>query len=889
MRITRLRVAELRAFRQPFELADLQPGLNILAGPNEAGKSSLVRAIRAAFLERHRSTGVEDLRPYGDAAAAPGVELDFEIGGTTYALRKRFLHKKRCELRIGSGRRLEGQEAEDHLAELLGFEFAPKGANRDEFLGLPGLLWIEQGAAQALAPAVGHAAPQLQRSLQQSVDDSIEALSAGDGDGLIEQVRGLRAEWLTPTGKPRGALLQAQDDAAALQAQVDALQAAAAAYRRQVDELHALREEHGVAQRSAPWAELRQRQQQAEDAWRAAQGLAAELATRRDELKQQLALQDLLQQQLAAAARQAADLQARTAAAQAAAQALEQAAAAEQAALAAQAAAAERAHQAQAALALARQEDGRAQLSTQLAAARERAAAAAALLQRARAEAERAAELRRAAAAAAIEPQDLQALRGRAARLRELQIRQSAMATRLQFELLPGAALQLDGEALQGQGERLLVARGELRIAQVGRLLISPGGPDLAELAAEQMRLQGEQRSLLQRLGLADLDQAEARAQAQRDGLQAAEAAQRALAVLAPQGPDGLQAALDQAAAQQQAAEAALAQLPPPAAGAPPMAAAAVAFDAAQQAAQAAAVALEQTRRRLAAAASEQQAAQREQQALAALLDSAEHRQRTQQAQARLDDSRQQIAALQATLQVLQQRLDAERPDILQQDIERLRRSAEQAQHDFQARGLRIAQLEATLAAAGAQGLDEALGLRRQALQQAERRRNELQRRAAAADLLLQRLLQHRQAFTQRLRAPLLRHLDRLLPLLFPGARLALDEQLVPQGLSRPPDAERGDADGELAPLASLSYGAREQIGVAVRIAYADWLREAGRPTLLILDDALVHSDEQRLARMKRLLFDAASRHQVLLFTCHGTRWQDMGVPLRPIKRGAAG
>ncbi len=889
MKISRLRVAELRAFRQPFELADLQPGLNILAGPNEAGKSSLVRAIRAAFLERHRSTAVEDLRPYGDAAAAPSVELDFSIGDTLYELRKRFLQKKRCELRIGAARRLEGQEAEDHLAELLGFGFAPKGANRDEFLGLPGLLWIEQGQAQALASAVGHAAPQLQRSLQQSVDDSIGTLSAGDGDELIEQVRRLREQWLTLAGKPRGTLLQAQDDAAALQAQVAELQAAATAYRRQVDELRALRDEHAAAQRSAPWADLRQRQQQAEDAWRAAQGLAAELATRRDELKQQLALQDLLQQQLATAAQQAAELQTRSAAALAAAQALQQAAAAEQAALAAHGAAAERAGRAQAALALARQEDGRAQLSTQLVTARERAAAAAALLQRAQAEAARAAALRRAAAAAAIEAQDLQALRSRAARLQELAIRQSAMATRLQFDLLPGAALQLDGDTLQGRGERLLVARGELQIAQVGRLSISPGGPDLAELAAEQMRLQGEQRSLLQRLGLADLQQAEARAQAGRDSLQAAEAAQQALALLAPQGPDGLQAALDQAAAQQQAAEGALAQLPPPAAGALPVAAAAAGFDAAQQVVVAAAAALEQTRRRLATAASEQQAAQREQQALAALLASAEHRERSAHAQARLDAGRQQGAALQAALHDLQQRLDGQRPDILQQDIERLRRSADQAQHDVQARGIRIAQLEATLAAAGAQGLDEALAQRLQALQQAERRRDELQRRADAADLLLQRLTQHRQAATQRLRAPLLRHLERLLPLLFPGAKLALDEQLVPQSLNRPADRERGGADTELAPLESLSYGAREQIGVAVRIAYADWLREAGRPTLLILDDALVHSDEQRLARMKRLLFDAASRHQVLLFTCHGARWQDMGVPLRAIQRGAAG
>jgi uncharacterized protein YhaN len=34
---------------------------------------------------------------------------------------------------------------------------------------------------------------------------------------------------------------------------------------------------------------------------------------------------------------------------------------------------------------------------------------------------------------------------------------------------------------------------------------------------------------------------------------------------------------------------------------------------------------------------------------------------------------------------------------------------------------------------------------------------------------------------------------------------------------------------------------------------------------------------------MKRALFDAAQRHQVLLFTCHPEHWRDMGVELRSL------
>jgi uncharacterized protein YhaN len=83
-----------------------------------------------------------------------------------------------------------------------------------------------------------------------------------------------------------------------------------------------------------------------------------------------------------------------------------------------------------------------------------------------------------------------------------------------------------------------------------------------------------------------------------------------------------------------------------------------------------------------------------------------------------------------------------------------------------------------------------------------------------------------------------------------------------------------------------MSFGAREQMGVISRLAYADLLKEAGRPTLIILDDALVHSDAVRLEQMKRVLFDASQRHQVLLFTCHPALWQDLGVRARPVGRG---
>ena len=116
--------------------------------------------------------------------------------------------------------------------------------------------------------------------------------------------------------------------------------------------------------------------------------------------------------------------------------------------------------------------------------------------------------------------------------------------------------------------------------------------------------------------------------------------------------------------------------------------------------------------------------------------------------------------------------------------------------------------------------------------------------------------------------------MNHYLNLLFPQAGLVLDDDLTPRSLTRA---------GQTNVVPTLSFGTQEQLGVLTRLAYADVLAEAGRPVLLVLDDALVHTDDARREQMKRALFDAASRHQILMLTCHADAWRDMGVVQRRI------
>ncbi len=875
MKLTRLRVAELRQFRAPFELADLQPGLNIFSGANEAGKSTLVRAIRAAFFERHRSTSVDDLRPWGDGAAAPTVEIDFELGGLACRLSKSFLQKKRCELLLGT-KRLEGTEAEDALAERLGFQFAAKGASREEHWGIPGLLWIEQGSAHALRESVSHAAGHLRKAL----DESLGEVASSGGDEVVRQVASMRDELLTGTGKPRADYAKALEGAEACAAQLRERQDAVARHQHLVDQLAPLREEHQADAAAEPWSALRARQAQAQQALQAAEALAEQQRRARQQLEQASGLRDLLAQSLAAAERQRQALAAREAALAAAQQRHEQALALETQAVGTEQRAAAGLLAAREALALARQEDNRALLLRQSNDAQTRATELDTTLAAASAEAGRAAALRREAALSLVDGADLARLRHLQRQLEELRIRQEAVATRLRLELQPGASVDLAGETLSGTAERLLVAPAQLTIPGVGRLHIAPGGADLGTLAQAQAEARDQQAALLQRLGLASLAEAERRAQAHAQRLAEADSADKARQLLAPRGLEALTAERDAARARAAEAAAALAQLPPPAAAALPLSAAERAHESAREAAEQAARHLQSARQTLAGARSGREAAQQERDTLKATLEAPALQEELARKQRELVEAGAREATLRADLTDVESRIAQARPDILRQDVDRLARSAAEAERRHQARGLQIAQIEATLAAGGAQGLEEELAQAQGAHERAARRAAELRRRAEALDFLLGRLEARRQALVRRLQAPLQQHLGRYLQLLFPAGRLEVDEALVPGALTRP--GPRGPETGD---FEALSFGAREQMGVISRLAYADLLMAAGRPTLIILDDALVHSDPQRLAQMKRVLFDAAQRHQVLLFTCHAANWRDMGVPLRSLDR----
>ena len=221
MKLKRLRIENFKRFRAPLELGDFADGLNLFVAPNEAGKSTVAEAIRAAFFERYKSSSVSGLRPWSDSSATPSVDIEFELGGKSARLSKAFLSKKRCQLSI-DGRVLDGTEAEDHLGELLGFSFAGRGGTSPEHMGIPGLLWIKQGTSHELAKAVGFASDHLRNALGESLGE----LASTSGDDVIKAVETERNQLLTPsTDSPRGVYAESLKRHSALEQELEVLRA----------------------------------------------------------------------------------------------------------------------------------------------------------------------------------------------------------------------------------------------------------------------------------------------------------------------------------------------------------------------------------------------------------------------------------------------------------------------------------------------------------------------------------------------------------------------------------------------------------------------------------------------------------------------------------------
>lgn len=211
------------------ELAPLVPGINVVSGPNESGKSTLVRALRAALFQRHGSKHemIRSLRPRGSERAAPRVEVDFEIGGVVYQLEKQFLSGVFSRLRCKDGSlSLEGDEADQKVLALLGArEPAKKGINLDD-MGVWSLLWVNQDEFATVEPGK-HLGDHVRSTLATAIRGIVGDVMGGErGVQLRRAIEESYSKLWTPKQSDRatGELARARETVGRLEEEVKTLE-----------------------------------------------------------------------------------------------------------------------------------------------------------------------------------------------------------------------------------------------------------------------------------------------------------------------------------------------------------------------------------------------------------------------------------------------------------------------------------------------------------------------------------------------------------------------------------------------------------------------------------------------------------------------------------------
>lgn len=116
MIITHIAVEGVGRFRGRHVVRGLGPELNLLCAPNEAGKSTIFRAVQACLFARH-DANTKETRALGciGAQLSARVEVGFRCGDADYRVEKAFLRSNATRLYKNDRLIAEGRAADEAL------------------------------------------------------------------------------------------------------------------------------------------------------------------------------------------------------------------------------------------------------------------------------------------------------------------------------------------------------------------------------------------------------------------------------------------------------------------------------------------------------------------------------------------------------------------------------------------------------------------------------------------------------------------------------------------------------------------------------------------------------------------------------------------------------
>lgn len=865
MKIRAIRLQNVRRFVDPVEIAGIGPGLNVLSAPNEQGKSTIFDALHALFFKDAKSWDKDIRALVPHAGGDPRIEVDLEHAGAHYRIAKQFFRTAgKGEVRIWEeGRLLHQADAAEHWLKTL--IKPPKDG------GPSGLLWVRQGLTSF---EDAKETQQARRDLLSSVAGEVDMVTGGQRmDAICRKVQSSLDQLVTKRGaKKGGALDLAEQDVAELQGRRDALSVQVQDLRQLLEARRSLRQEQAELDDPEERAARARRLETAQAALEAARRHQDQLGRAVHAVQLAETLLENHRRKIDALSRNLNEVEAAQVEHQAAGEKAQAASAALEAPAARLQTLSEHLAVARTKAKLARQALDRALQAAAAAQAKELRRELAGRADKALVQADVIKTLAKPASTGPDQAVMQQIEAAQMAHALALRAHQgAAAAVTVHYETDAGTVISLNGQKVEGAARYPLPEGGQIRVPGVALIDIHPAQVEGAET------LQQAEAALMRALAQVGCETIEA-ARAAFDRRQAAAAqrqeAEALLAVLAPDGVAALQRQLE-ALPQSQSAEDG---------GNKPdtldRGAAEAACRAAEDEVDRLSAELEALRgvadaARLAAETARSQAeaaAQRLERALAALGDEADSKASLDMLVARLPDLQQELSQAQAVEAALRRAA----PDMAQVEaaLKRARSAQETARQRGQDLVRDLAVLDARISAHASAAVEEELAETEDQLARANQRLAAVTFEVAVQRRLLAALEAARTAAQGQYVGPVLAELSPLLRMLWPEARLRVDaDQILPE------DLERG---GESVGFDSLSGGTQEQIALLVRLAFARLLAKAGTPAPVILDDAIVYTDDARIEKIFDALTLQADDVQILVFTCRQKAFRSLGgTPLR--------
>lgn len=897
MHIESIRVCEFGTLDN-FEV-DLTDGLNVISGPNETGKSTLMKAVWFALTRRCTSQAQEIREIEPNSGGTPEVEVHLKVDGTRYELEKVFAGQRgQVSLRVdrseGGIDDYTGEDADEVIRDALGFGEASGRTGVPEHFGFWPAVWVGQEERQ-MDPGKHLAGDGNPESISSVLAEIGGDVLAGSGADLVERAREKYREFYTESGNltersgaPLHEAKQRRDEA---KERFENLRQKRERYEEDLDEHDRVQREIEMIDEQLP--ELREEAEEAQEDFQRVQELQNELERKEakletaegkvDRLNDRLDRRESLRENIEILEEEEEEKEVEINRRKEALDAHRD----------------RRDELAEAKDRSERERDERKRQERRLRAhldvlrAQERLESIEESLGELGDLIGKRDDLTSNVASITIEEDDI----GRIESLKEArdqaQTRLETAAAQLQFSAERDIDVLVGDEALSlSEGEevdRRIDEPTTIAIDSHLRIRVEPGGEDLASIREDAREAKEEYDDALGELGVHSL--ADARSQLQRKNRLETQldSVKEQIENLLPEGEEDLDEAKIQA---EQAVETAEEKRethtesdedePLPA----DEDAVRDRLDALEEELAEATEDVEEKREAVQEHDSKTQSLRAELQKAEtqaegiweslerARKDLEQHQEEhgpDEEIQEALVDAEDQLEAKREDVEALQSELDDLNAEELEARKERTEDTLEKTEEEREDLNEQLNKIRGRLESEELRGLHARLEEARQKLEEAQVDVDRLQRHAEAAKLLYETLTASRAEARKKYLAPLREEVEELLDRFFDAERSSVEfgEQFDLQQLSR-------TSDGSFE-FDQLSTGAKQQLGVLVRLAMARLIAR-DHPHPVFLDDTLSDTDPERFEAIANILRSVAREMQIILTTCHHDRHRRLGV-----------